>query len=104
MKGGNIKLKTVSQTVAGITTISPTARVPQLQDDRVHPYFLSVRGGFDDTAEAILSIAEEVGWDYLSTIYTDTMEYRSAKDALLRQWVAIKFSYLFAERGNYGMK
>ncbi|GFS13478.1 metabotropic glutamate receptor 3, partial [Elysia marginata] len=67
-----------------ITTISPTASITQLQDDRVHPYFLSIRGSYEETAAAMLTIAKDVGWDYLSTIYTDSMEYHSAKDALLK--------------------
>ncbi|RUS83579.1 hypothetical protein EGW08_008685, partial [Elysia chlorotica] len=68
-----------------IVSISPTSTITQLQDKHVHPYFLSIRGGASETADAILTTADAVGWDYISAIYTDSMEYRSAKDALLGQ-------------------
>lgn len=66
-----------------ITTISPTATLSVLNNRYQYPYFLRVRNDNDKLAEVILSIGRRVGWDYMSAIYTDNIQHRSAAASLL---------------------
>lgn len=66
-----------------ITSISPTAGSVLLSDRVLYPYFLRTRGDNEMTASVIFEVAQLAGWDYLSVLYTDDIEYEGATDSLL---------------------